>query len=174
MKELYYDDIFNDNTTLRNNLLNMTEKYGEIILKDLLKEARHKVYCTMSFPLTFEKVPKNIKGNLKEDKKDIIVTNVSLVKTSEKEIENILSLEKENFEKILEEKNKLLDIKNELLDEKDFIIKKLTNNNYKSAKFYFKMTIIFFIIDIFTGFMINENYKSCENYQNFKIYNLTN
>jgi len=65
-------DIFGNNTNMRNNLLNLTEKYGEIKLTGLTKKERYLVYCSMSFPLAFKKL-----GGTRNQDKDILVNNVS-------------------------------------------------------------------------------------------------
>ena len=69
------NDIYGNNTSLRNNLLNLTEKYGEITLTGLDKKQRYQVYSTMSFPLKFKKI-----GGTRNQDKDILVNNVSTFK----------------------------------------------------------------------------------------------
>lgn len=73
------NDIYGNNTSLRNNLLNLTESYGEIILSGLDKKQRYEVYCTMSYPLKFKKI-----GGTRNQDKDIIVNNVSVFKKIQK------------------------------------------------------------------------------------------
>lgn len=77
-------DIYGNNTSIRNNLLNLTEKYGEIRLNGLDKKQRYQVYSTMSFPLKFKKI-----GGTRNQDKDILVNNVSTFKINKKnEISN--------------------------------------------------------------------------------------
>ena len=73
MKFFTANEIYGNNTSLRNNLLTFTERYGEIKLTGLTKKQRYEVYCTMSYPLSFKKI-----GGTRNQDKDILVNNKSI------------------------------------------------------------------------------------------------
>jgi len=55
MKDVYYEDIFINNTE-RNNIIELVKKYSIIMVKGLSSKDRYKVYRSIYYPYTFTKI----------------------------------------------------------------------------------------------------------------------